>query len=100
MSSIGYTVGPMANIDGTRPARARWTVRGLDTVLGNPDRVAARILRETKPGAIILLHEAHRVEKNPEFNPLCLELTLNGLAELGYRCVIPAPEQLTTAQPR
>ena len=63
----------------------------------NPDRVAARILRETKPGAIILLHEAHRVAKNPEFNPLCLELTLNGLAERGYRCVIPAPEQLRTS---
>src|SRR5688572_6429727 len=74
-----------------------WTVRGLDTVLGNPDRVAARILRETKPGAIILLHEAHRIEKNPEFNPRCLELTLNGLAERGYRCVIPAPEQLRTS---
>ena len=71
-----------------------WTARGLDTVLRNPAAVAARILRETKPGAIILLHEAHRVAKNPEFNPLCLELTLNGLAELGYRCVIPAPEQL------
>jgi peptidoglycan-N-acetylglucosamine deacetylase len=73
-----------------------WTVRGLDTVLRNPARVAARILRETKPGAIILLHESHHVAKNPEFNPLCLELTLNGLAELGYRCVIPAPEQLRT----
>jgi peptidoglycan/xylan/chitin deacetylase (PgdA/CDA1 family) len=71
-----------------------WTVRGLDTVLRNPASVAARILRQTKPGAIILLHESHRVEKNPEFNPLCLELTLNGLAELGYRCVIPAPDQL------
>ena len=74
-----------------------WTVRGLDTVLNNPERVAARILRETKPGAIILLHEAHRIEKNPEFNPLCLELTLTGLAELGYRCVIPTPEQLRTS---
>jgi hypothetical protein len=74
-----------------------WTVRGLDTVLNSADRVATRILRETKPGAIILLHEAHRVEKNPEFNPLCLELTLNGLAERGYRCVIPAPEQLRTS---
>lgn len=71
-----------------------WTVRGLDTVLGKPASVAARILRETKPGAIILLHESHRIAKYPEFNPLCLELTLNGLAEQGYRCVIPAPEQL------
>ena len=71
-----------------------WTVRGLDTVMQNPARVASRILRETKPGAIILLHEAHRVVKDPEFNPLCLEMTLKALAEQGYRCVIPAPERL------
>jgi hypothetical protein len=66
----------------------------LDTVRRNPEQVAARILRETKPGAIIVLHEAHRVIKNPDFNPRCLELTLSGLAELSYRCVIPRPEQL------
>ena len=71
-----------------------WTVRGLDTVLRKPAAVAARVLRQTKPGAIILLHESHRIAKNPEFNPLCLELTLHGLTERGYRCVIPAPEQL------
>jgi peptidoglycan/xylan/chitin deacetylase (PgdA/CDA1 family) len=77
-----------------RLALAGWTVRGLDTVRGNPTLVAARILRAAKPGAIILLHEAKRVAKDPEFNPRCLELTLNGLADLGYRCVIPQPEQL------
>jgi peptidoglycan/xylan/chitin deacetylase (PgdA/CDA1 family) len=77
-----------------RLALIGWTVRGLDTVRRDPALVAARILRKTKPGAIVLLHEAHRVAKNPEFNPRCLELTLSGLAELGYRCVIPRPEQL------
>jgi peptidoglycan/xylan/chitin deacetylase (PgdA/CDA1 family) len=77
-----------------RLALIGWTVRGLDTMHRNPARVAARILRETKPGAIILLHEAHRVAKSPEFNPRCLELTLSALADLGYRCVIPRPEQL------
>jgi peptidoglycan/xylan/chitin deacetylase (PgdA/CDA1 family) len=77
-----------------RLALIGWTVRGLDTVRRDPALVAARILRETKPGAIILLHEGHRVARNPEFNPRCLELTLSGLADLGYRCVIPQPEQL------
>jgi peptidoglycan/xylan/chitin deacetylase (PgdA/CDA1 family) len=77
-----------------------WTVRGLDTVRRNPEVVAARVLREAKPGAILLLHEGHRVEKDPEFNPRCLELTLNGLAERGYRCVIPRPEQLRTRPAR
>jgi peptidoglycan/xylan/chitin deacetylase (PgdA/CDA1 family) len=71
-----------------------WTVRGLDTVRRNPAQVADRVLGKTKPGAIILLHEAHRIARNPEFNPRCLELTLSGLADLGYRCVIPKREQL------
>jgi peptidoglycan/xylan/chitin deacetylase (PgdA/CDA1 family) len=71
-----------------------WTVRGLDTVRRDPARVAERIVRRIKPGAIVLLHEGQRAEKDPQFNPRCLELTLSGLAEKGYRCVIPRPEQL------
>lgn len=73
-----------------------WTVRGLDTVRRDPVCVAERILAETKPGAIILLHEGHRLETDPEFNPRCLELTLSALAERGYQCVIPKLEQLST----
>jgi peptidoglycan/xylan/chitin deacetylase (PgdA/CDA1 family) len=87
-------------LDRRRLALIGWTVRGLDTVLRNPALVAARIVRETKPGAIILLHESHRAAKTPEFNPRCLELTLSGLADLGYRCVIPRTEQLTTTRAR
>lgn len=71
-----------------------WTVRGLDTVQREPVLVAERILREVKAGAIILLHEGHRIAKDPEFGPRCLELTLSGLAERGYQCVIPQLEQL------
>jgi peptidoglycan/xylan/chitin deacetylase (PgdA/CDA1 family) len=73
-----------------------WTVRGFDTVQREPVLVAEKILRKTKAGAIILLHEGHRIAKDPEFGPRCLELTLSGLAERGYRCVIPQPEQLRT----
>jgi peptidoglycan/xylan/chitin deacetylase (PgdA/CDA1 family) len=73
-----------------------WTVRGLDTVRSDPALVAEKILRRAKPGSIILLHEGHRVEKDPDFNPRCLELTLSGLTERGYRCIIPRPEQLRT----
>jgi peptidoglycan/xylan/chitin deacetylase (PgdA/CDA1 family) len=73
-----------------------WTVRGLDTVQREPVLVFEKILREIKPGAIILLHEGHRIAKDPEFSPQCLELTLNGLTERGYRCVIPPLEQLRT----
>jgi peptidoglycan/xylan/chitin deacetylase (PgdA/CDA1 family) len=73
-----------------------WSVRGLDTIRHNPERVAQRIERFVRPGAIILLHEAQRVEKDPEFNLRCLELTLQRLASRGFRFVIPLPEQLRT----
>ncbi|MBA3832052.1 MAG: polysaccharide deacetylase family protein [Chthoniobacterales bacterium] len=71
-----------------------WTVRGLDTVSRDPEAVAKRIRRGFKPGAIVLLHEGHRTAHAPDFHPRCLELTLTILAQEGYRCVLPAPEQL------
>ncbi|HEX8898173.1 MAG TPA: polysaccharide deacetylase family protein [Chthoniobacterales bacterium] len=71
-----------------------WTVRGLDTVRRDPAQVADRIVGNIKPGAIVLLHEGQRVKKNPQFNLRCVELTLTGLAEKGYRCVLPQSEQL------
>jgi len=71
-----------------------WTVRGLDTVRRDPAKIAARVVRNLKPGAIVLLHEGQRAEKDPQFSPQCLEMTLTGLAEKGYRCVIPRPNQL------
>jgi peptidoglycan/xylan/chitin deacetylase (PgdA/CDA1 family) len=71
-----------------------WNLRGLDTVRRNASAIAARIVERTRPGSIVLLHEGHRVETDPDFHPQCIELTLSGLAEKGYRCVIPQPEQL------
>ncbi len=71
-----------------------WTVRGLDTIRRDPVRVAERIEKRATPGAIVLLHEGQRAEKNPEFNLRCLELTLQRLAARGYTFVIPQPEQL------
>ena len=77
-----------------------WSVRGFDTVRREPVLVAEKILRGARAGAIILLHEGHRVAKNPEFNPQCLELILTGLTERGYQCVIPPPEQLRCGNPK
>jgi peptidoglycan/xylan/chitin deacetylase (PgdA/CDA1 family) len=73
-----------------------WTVRGLDTWRRDPSAIAARILRKALPGAIILLHEGHYLEKSPGLNPRCLELTLQGLSKNGYQFVIPRVEQLRT----
>ena len=76
-----------------------WGVRGIDTFGRNPERVAERIARgaieeRVQPGAIILLHEGKRLNREPDFNPRCLELTLQRLAAGGYRFVIPNPGQL------
>jgi peptidoglycan/xylan/chitin deacetylase (PgdA/CDA1 family) len=71
-----------------------WTVRGLDTVSKDADAVAARVLREVKPGAIVLLHEGHRTATDPDFHPRCLEQTLLALTTANYRCVLPRPEQV------
>jgi peptidoglycan/xylan/chitin deacetylase (PgdA/CDA1 family) len=76
-----------------------WSVRGLDTVRRDAAQVASRIVRNIKPGAIVVLHEGHRSESRPEFNPQCLELTLSGLAEQGYRCVLPRSDQLRPTVP-
>ena len=73
-----------------------WTVRGLDTVKQDAARVAERIEKKASPGAIILLHEGHHAERHPDFQPQCLELTLQRLAARGYKFVIPRPEQLRT----
>jgi peptidoglycan/xylan/chitin deacetylase (PgdA/CDA1 family) len=73
-----------------------WTIRGIDTVLRDATKVAARIENGARPGAIILLHEGRRTERDAEFGPRCLELTLQRLAARGYRFVIPAAEQLRT----
>lgn len=73
-----------------------WTVRGFDTSDRAPEIVAARILKQVEPGAIILLHEGHRLKGNADYNPACVELTLRALAERGYQSVIPRPEQLRT----
>lgn len=70
-----------------------WSVRGLDTISKNADAVAARILRRARPGAIVLLHEGHRAEDDPDFHPRCLERTLRALTNASYRCVLPTSEQ-------
>ncbi|CAN5693471.1 polysaccharide deacetylase family protein [soil metagenome] len=73
-----------------------WTVRGLDTVKQEPTRVAQRIEEAVEPGAIVLLHEGHYATSDPDFQPRCLELTLQRLSARGYKFVIPQPEQLRT----
>jgi peptidoglycan/xylan/chitin deacetylase (PgdA/CDA1 family) len=71
-----------------------WTTRGFDTSGRAPEKVAGRIAREATPGAIVLLHEGHRLAEDSTYNLRCIELTLQALSEAAYRFVIPGPERL------
>jgi peptidoglycan/xylan/chitin deacetylase (PgdA/CDA1 family) len=71
-----------------------WCARGFDTLLKNPIKVAERILKNVRPGAIILLHERSRRAEDSCFHRECLDLVLRQLTEQGYRCVIPQNDQL------
>ena len=83
------------NIDENPRTPSQYGIRGIPTIMVfKAGQVAATIVKRVRRGAIIVLHEGHRVESDPEFNLRCLEATLSRLAEKGYRCVIPPPDQL------
>lgn len=69
-----------------------WSVRGLERLHSDPRAVADRVLRGLAPGAILLMHEGPRV--HPALRVEALRLVLEGLREMGYRCVIPARDQV------
>ncbi|HET8818481.1 MAG TPA: polysaccharide deacetylase family protein [Xanthomonadaceae bacterium] len=68
-------------------ARVAWSARGFDAVEGDPLRALARIERQLRPGAIVLLHEGARHGRNVEL----VALLLQRLRALGYRAVLPGP---------
>ncbi|MFT4247559.1 MAG: polysaccharide deacetylase family protein [Pseudomonas sp.] len=68
-----------------RLARVAWSARGFDGVGGDPGAVVARILRDLRPGAIVLLHEGAAHGHNPEI----LRQVLEALSERGLTAVLP-----------
>ncbi|MGJ8591512.1 MAG: polysaccharide deacetylase family protein [Aquaticitalea sp.] len=36
-----------------------WNIRSFDTALGNREKILKRILKDVKPGSVILLHDTH-----------------------------------------
>lgn len=67
-----------------------WTIRGFDSVMSDPERVAARIVSGVEPGAIVVMHQgrSHSVG--------CIERVIDDLQHQGYSFVIPADERLKT----
>jgi len=63
---------------------AGYTARGLDRRADAPDRIAGRLLRKLRPGAVFLLHDAGA----PRMRLLAVvTLVLDGLHAAGYECV-------------
>ncbi len=67
-----------------------WSVRGLDTVIDDPARIAARIVPRVGSGAIILMHQGHA------HSARALERVIDDLQRAGYAFVIPSDDRLKT----
>jgi peptidoglycan/xylan/chitin deacetylase (PgdA/CDA1 family) len=68
-----------------------WTARGFDAVVSDPEQVAARVLPDVRPGAIIVLHQGR------DHSLRVLERVIVALKERGYTLVIPDDAQLRAA---
>ncbi len=66
-----------------------WSANGLDGLPHQPERVVQKILRDVRPGAIILIHEGglHGLRKGTRARTL--ETLLRRLTVLGYEAVVP-----------
>jgi peptidoglycan-N-acetylglucosamine deacetylase len=69
-----------------------WSDRGWDTVSRDPGRVTERLVRNLRPGAILLAHEGAAVTGHRGVD--VLRELLPRISALGYRCVVPKEEQL------
>jgi peptidoglycan/xylan/chitin deacetylase (PgdA/CDA1 family) len=69
-----------------------WSVRSYDSVGRDPDRVAARVMREVRPGAIVLMHEGPAIDSRVRVAAIGRVLSL--LSERGFACVVPASERM------
>jgi peptidoglycan/xylan/chitin deacetylase (PgdA/CDA1 family) len=73
-----------------------WSARGYDGIASRaqPEKVVERIGKDLRPGAIVLLHEGRFGPKGEALNARALKLLLAEIAQRGWRCVLPAEEQM------
>ena len=69
-----------------------WSIRSGDVLEKNSDKIVERVLREVKPGAIILMHEGQSLPQSRRLD--ALKGVLNGLSERGFTCVIPHDDSM------
>jgi hypothetical protein len=68
-----------------------WTIRSGDCLGRRAEDVVENVMRQVRPGAILLLHEGRSVPASLRVKTIAL--LLESLAAQGYRCVIPDAEQ-------
>lgn len=72
-----------------------WSSRGFDGVGGfDVARTVGRVLRDARPGAIVLLHQGVRGSDGSLASARCIERILEGLTARGLRCVVPSEAAL------
>jgi peptidoglycan-N-acetylglucosamine deacetylase len=65
-----------------------WSVHSRDTIIRDPRRVAARVLKRIQPGDIVLMHDGHELQGRHRQGVLeALPLILAGLEARGLRSV-------------
>lgn len=69
-----------------------WSIRSHDCFARNPEWIAARVMRQVRPGAIVLMHEGPSV--SPAVRVNAIALVLQSLSTAGFSCELPRPEQL------
>lgn len=70
-----------------------WTVRGFDGLGGDSASVVRRIVKKTRPGAVLLLHERRRFEGGVTSTE-CVLAAVDALRSRGFRFIVPALERL------
>ncbi len=68
-----------------------WSARGLDGRDDDPGRIVGRILKNVRPGAIVLVHQGRRLPGGGALVTACLRELLPALRERGYAFVLPSP---------
>ena len=69
-----------------------WSMRSRDSLAHDPGVVVNRIMKRLRPGAIVLMHEGEKLDARVRVE--AISQLLDALAKRGYRCVVPAHEQL------
>lgn len=70
-----------------------WSARGLDGLTRDPDAIVARILRDVRPGAIILAHQGRHDGRGRPVSAIVTERLLERLSAEGYACVVPSEDR-------